>query len=135
MEREPLPLDDPRAWIRDARDDLTLARSNMPPVRLALRCFHAQQAAEKAIKGVLLFDDIDFPYLHDIAALLDLVEEGSRTVPPAIDEAARLTRFAVMTRYPFIGEVDEDQYRDSLATAERVVDWAEHIIFASSETD
>ena len=34
-------------------------------------CFGAQQAAEKAIKAVMISRNIDFPYVHNLALLLD----------------------------------------------------------------
>jgi HEPN domain len=47
-------------------------------------CFHAQQAAEKAIKGLLIRHRIEFPYVHDLAALLTLLEKTTAEVPECI---------------------------------------------------
>jgi HEPN domain len=57
-------------------------------------CFHAQQAAEKAIKALLIRHRVDFPYVHDLAALLTLLEKATSELPESIRQAARLTRFA-----------------------------------------
>ena len=54
--------DDPRAWLRYARSDLALARSEAPEIYLEHLCFHAQQAVEKALKAVLIERGVRFPY-------------------------------------------------------------------------
>jgi HEPN domain-containing protein len=47
-------LEDAREWINRARSDLALARAKPEGVYLEDLCFHAQQAAEKAIKALLI---------------------------------------------------------------------------------
>jgi hypothetical protein len=44
------PPDDPREWLRLARGVALVAHADIPGAPLELLCFHAQQAAEKAIK-------------------------------------------------------------------------------------
>ena len=93
---------DPREWLQRARSNLARAREgiNIANIYLEDLCFDAQQAAEKAVKGALIRLKVSFPYIHDLAQLLTLVEEAGQKVPPAIRKAARLTRYAVVTRYP-----------------------------------
>jgi HEPN domain-containing protein len=62
-------------------------------------CFHAQQAAEKAIKAVLVLLDIDFPWRHDLDALRLLVPAGWR-VRADHPNLADLTVWAIEARYP-----------------------------------
>jgi HEPN domain-containing protein len=120
--------DDPAEWLRRAKSNLIRAREDirLPGVAKEDLCFDAQQAAEKAVKAVLIHLGIRFPYIHDLAALLALVEEHGESLPPHVKEAARLTRFAVETRYPSFDEpVTQEEYEQALATAEAVVRWAE----------
>ena len=92
-------------------------------------CFDAQQAAEKAIKALLLKKGVAFPYVHDIAHLLTLVEQTAVHIPDPVRRAEDLTRYAVVTRYPGLVEpVNESHYRDALVSAEAVVRWAEEEI-------
>ena len=70
--------DDPREWLNRAKSNLALAKSRVPDAYLEDLCFEAQQAAEKAIKAVLLALEIDYPYTHDLAHLLSLLEEIGR---------------------------------------------------------
>jgi len=127
MPPEPRPPDDPHEWLRRARSNLARAQADirLAGVYLEDLCFDAQQAAEKAIKAVLIGRSIRFPYVHDLTALLGLVEQGGTAVPEAVREAGRLTRFAVVTRYPGIAEpVTQEEYERAVAIAEAVIDWA-----------
>ncbi len=64
-------LEDTRAWLRYAAEDLQVAErvlANAPPfVRHAL--FHSQQAAEKALKAFLTWHDHPFRKTHDLKVL------------------------------------------------------------------
>ncbi|MGB9610524.1 MAG: HEPN domain-containing protein [Bryobacteraceae bacterium] len=66
----------PEQWLESAASDLRLARlaSQHRGVRREQICFHAQQAAEKALKAVLLFQEMEFPFTHDLEELLRLAE-------------------------------------------------------------
>jgi HEPN domain-containing protein len=121
--------DDPREWLNRARSNLALAKSNIPGVYLEDLCFEAQQAAEKAIKAVMLRRNIDFPYVHDLARLLSMLEEQGEEIPEVIRKAEELTRYALVTRYPGIARpVSEQEYAEAVAIAEAVVRWAEEYI-------
>jgi HEPN domain-containing protein len=91
-------------------------------------CFHAQQAAEKSLKGVLISKSIPFPKTHNIRTLLDLLPQD--VFPPReVKETASLTDYAVLSRYPGdLEPVTEEEYRKTLYLAEIVVKWAEGII-------
>ncbi len=126
MPPDPPRPDDPRAWLSRARSNLLHARAQTTGVYLEDLCFDAQQAAEKALKAVLVKRGVRFPYVHDLATLVTLMEQTGEEVPPAVREAGRLTRFAVIARYPAMSEpVTDEDYRRALATAEAVVEWAE----------
>lgn len=65
MPPERRPPDDPREWLNRARGNLLRARAMLPGVYLEDLCFDAQQAAEKAIKAVLIAHGVSFPPIHD----------------------------------------------------------------------
>jgi HEPN domain-containing protein len=67
-----------RRWLRYAREDLRAAQELAKNPELAPRhvCWLAQQCAEKALKAVLVFLDIDFPHRHDLDALRNLIPDG-----------------------------------------------------------
>ncbi len=126
-EATPAP-DDPHAWLRLARQDLALARVDVAGVGFGLLCFHAQQAAEKAIKGVLISRGVIFPYVHDIGRLLDLAEAAGLHCPAEVAAADILTDYATLARYPGNGEVGAEEHARGVALATEVVAWAEHVI-------
>lgn len=126
-----LPRDpgDPAAWLVRARGNLKLAAMTDPDVMFEELCFNAQQAAEKAIKGVCVSRRVRFPYVHDIRALLNTLIESGMEIPPAVWDAQDLTPFAFKPRYPLPAEpIDETEYRRALSGAEVVVRWAEQVI-------
>jgi HEPN domain-containing protein len=118
--------EDPRDWLDRARSNLSLARARPPGVLLEDLCFEAQQSAEKGIKALLLSRGIPFPFIHDLARLLSLLEQAGEKIPDTVRRAAELTPYAVMTRYPGLAEpVTEERYREALAIAETVLAWVE----------
>ena len=88
-------------WLDYARSDLdagnALLREPQPHPRQA--CFLAQQAAEKALKAVLVFLEIPFTYTHDLDRLRDLIPTDWH-VKAAHPDLAELTIWAVEARYP-----------------------------------
>ncbi len=56
---ERFPHDDPREWINRARSNFARARSRIPEAYLEDLCFDAQQAAEKAIKAVMMMHGVE----------------------------------------------------------------------------
>lgn len=131
MPPERWPPDDPREWLNRARSNLALAQVTISCVYLEDLCFDAQQAAEKSIKAVLIARGIDFPYTHDLTDLLSILERLGIVIPPAVANAGRLSRFAVVTRYPGIGgPVTADEHRHAVAIAKAVVAWAEEMVRA-----
>lgn len=116
----------PREWINRARSNLALARNRVTGAYLEDYCFNAQQAAEKAIKAVMVLRDIEFPYTHDLVRLMSMLEASGETIPDPVRRSAVLTRYSAQTRYPSLDEpVTEPEYAEAIATAEAVLRWAE----------
>jgi len=117
--------------LRRARSNLARARANrqIPEVLYEDLCFDAQQAAEKALKALLLSRSAQIPRTHDIAVLLTFPQEGGMQIPETLRESDRLTAYAVDSRYPGLSEdVSVEEYEQAVALAERVVRWVESII-------
>lgn len=125
MRPDRFPPDDPREWLNRARINLAMAKNSVEGAYLEDLCFEAHQAAEKAIKAVMISPSIAFPYVHDLGRLLELLEQAGEEVPSDIARAGELTPHAVDTRYPGTAEpVDQQQYHDAIEIAETVVRWA-----------
>lgn len=119
----------PADWLRHARSDLALARGRHDPeVLLETLCFHAQQAAEKAVKAILVSLGTTVPRTHSIRLLLDQLPRECQP-PSEVFEAAILTDYAVLSRYPGdLEPVDNEEFLLAVQLAERTPDWAEAII-------
>ncbi|MGQ0812324.1 MAG: HEPN domain-containing protein [Nitrospiraceae bacterium] len=134
MPPERRPPDDPIEWLNRAKSNLARAKADvtLPAIYLEDLCFDAQQAAEKAIKALLLSRNIAFPFVHDLAELVTVLQQSGQAVPTQIAEAARLTRFAGETRYPSLAEaVTREDYKRAVAIAEEVIVWVESKIHAT----
>lgn len=109
-------------WLAYARSDLdagnALLRDPQPYSRQA--CFFAQQAAEKALKAILVFLETSFPYTHDLDHVRDLIPTGWR-VKTTHPDLAELTIWAVEARYPGDApDAVETDARTALELAEAV---------------
>ncbi len=126
---ERYPPDDPREWMNRARSNLALIKSVGTGIYLEDLCFNAQQAVEKALKALLIKYDTQFPYTHNIAELLTLLQDTGQSLPDFVKTSARLTRFAVTSRYPRIfPPTKQEEYEQALDIAERVVQWVDGLI-------
>jgi len=116
-------------WLIYAKSDLELARVDLPDsVLLETLCYHAQQAAEKSLKAILVYYSVSVPRTHNIGTLIDLLEEYI-DVPESIRDVAILTEYAVSSRYPTFSEpVDRNDYELALQLADRCFLWARSII-------
>jgi len=82
-------------------------------------CFHAQQCAEKYLKGRLQEADVPFGRTHNLTALLDTLLPLEPTWEILRPHLRILTVFAVEVRYP--GEsADKAEAREALACCRKV---------------
>lgn len=65
--------------------------------------FHAQRTVEKALKAVLAHAGVIFRRTHDIAELLDLLEDTQIQAPPHAEQLDELNPYAVEMRYGLVG--------------------------------
>ncbi|MBA4115623.1 MAG: HEPN domain-containing protein [Rubrobacter sp.] len=106
-----------RHWLRYAWDDLRTAEvllegSGIPRIS----CFHAQQAAEKSIKAIFVFLQVDFPFTHNLDRLRDLLPDDW-AVKRDFPDLASLSEWAVEPRYP--GDLREATQEDAEAAIEK----------------
>jgi HEPN domain-containing protein len=125
MSAGPDEVFDAQAWLKRAESNLARARvgHGITGVVLEDLCFDAQQAAEKALKALLIARRIEFPKTHAIAELITLLVQANVSVPKSIECAADLTLYAVRTRYPGGPAITEEDYQDAVLTAENAVAW------------
>lgn len=115
------------AWIRQAHNDLEAARLTASQGFHAQACFLAGQAAEKALKALLLAAGITPPYGHSLEKLVELLREQGLQQPALTDLPLKpLTRMNSASRYPQGDAAPADLFdandsRSALATAEAVL--------------
>lgn len=127
-------------WLRFAREDLSVAELTMLAAIFNQVCFHAQQCAEKAIKGLLVLQGKKPPRTHLIGDLLSLLE--TNPFQTSTLEIQLLDRFYIPTRYPdaLPGELPEglpgrEDAEEALATARQILDTIEALVQQEEEDD
>ena len=116
-------------WLRQADADLRLARHARDGSSHDWACFAAQQAAEKALKAVLMSRGAD-AWGHTVTALLGVVT-GDDVAEELVVCAKTLDKHYIPTRYPngLDAGAPTDFYtskdsNDAIACAERLVGFA-----------
>ncbi len=109
-----------QSLLRKATDDLYAAErlAEKPPASLWIIGFHVQQSVEKAIKGVLVYHSIHYPFTHDIATLIGLVARSELPLPPEAQHLRNLTPFGTQFRYE-----DEELELPTSMDSERLLKW------------
>ena len=120
--------DRPECWFRHADSDLAVAESSNGAILPEHKCFHAQQAAEKALKAVCVSRGVVFRFTHDIYDLIDILRDGGVDVPDSLEEADELSNYAVRTRYPGVParKILEQDRKRAVALARAVLEWAKN---------
>lgn len=111
-----------REWVTRAENDLLAATHLLKLARRAptdVTCFHAQQCAEKYLKALLAYRDIDFPKTHDLDLLARRLPNGLRALFD-VNALTALTPHATISRYPGGEPVSLAAARRILASARRV---------------
>jgi HEPN domain-containing protein len=87
-------------WLKEAEDDLESARCLLRGEKYSKACFHAQQAAEKAMKALLIRRCNRYEEVHSVVFLLDAAR-GILSIPDELPQVAnRLDRHYIPSRYP-----------------------------------
>ena len=112
-------------WLKRAKSNLIRAKiEKLPDVYWEDLCYDAQQACEKSLKALLIFNEIKFRFVHDIGELINTLEKNQVSVPTKIKESVILSGFAVETRYPFPSQpVSEADYIEAVTISEKVYNW------------
>jgi len=120
-------------WLLFAHQDLRMAELAMTEGLYNQVCFHSQQCAEKAIKGLLAHQGKVPPRTHRLADLLEPLDPD----PFAEErfEIQLLDRFYIPTRYPDAlpgslpeGLPDAQEAQEALSTAAKVLAQIEQLV-------
>lgn len=112
------------AWLAKADADLRMAHFALDDTGGAMPdqvAFHAQQAAEKALKAVLVADGRFVPRTHNLTLLADALAPHETVTDEFLRQCTDLSLYAVGSRYPDFDEPDPAKAESALAFAEVLV--------------
>ncbi len=107
-------------WLAKAGEDFSVGEYLLSEDTAYLSAigFHAQQAAKKFLKALLVWYQIEFLKTHDLDELLDLVATFYATLAEPLRDVIDLNVYAVDIRYPAdFPEVTMEDAREALKLA------------------
>jgi HEPN domain-containing protein len=110
-------------WLSMAEDDMKVAESTFNDTEPVywIAAFHAQQSAEKFLKSLLIYHNVEFEKTHDINYLLQLCMDFHPDIEKFREQASKLTDYAVESRYPFPKtEPSKNETREAIETAQMI---------------
>lgn len=87
--------------------------------------FHAQQAVEKLLKAVLANRNVEYPRVHDIDRLVDLLEAHDGSLPPQARQLDELTPWATQLRYDELLDIERLDRQRTQQLVDAVLEWAD----------
>ena len=116
-----------QAWFAKPDDDLELAHRALGPDRPlpALAGFHAQQCAEKCLKGYLVARGVPFRFVHDLGYLINLCTGLNPPFEELRPAAKFLNAYIATSRYPAEAdpEPDTEAAGEAIRLAQQVADF------------
>jgi HEPN domain-containing protein len=93
------------AWFAKAEADLRTTELILQSDNslIEIGCYHAQQCAEKYLKGYLVFHQLPFKFVHELAYLTRLCMNHDSAFRELLDAASTLQDYATSVRYPSEG--------------------------------
>jgi HEPN domain-containing protein len=126
-----------REWLRKASYDLRSAKilHASPDKLYETAIYHCQQAAEKAIKAVLVAHRQHVPLTHDIALLLERAGKFDKGLAQFEALAESITGYATEYRYPNTAadELSISEVQSAIEYASELVEYIASLI--SNMTD
>ena len=116
-------IDEAKSWFAKALVDLRAGEleTGVSPSLNSDIVFHAQQAAEKSMKGFLCYHGLTFRKTHNLVEIGESCVAVDATLEPLLRRAATLTEYAWKFRYPGDPEDPSDQETgEALALANAV---------------
>jgi HEPN domain-containing protein len=116
-----------KEWIRRAKSNLALSKSPLDKdIVYEDLCFNAQQAVEKALKGLLLVFKVPLIKTHNLFRLCEKLSEYVNISEDMFERIEILSKYSSEIRYP--GEwafVSKEEYLKCVKIAEECVEWVE----------
>ena len=116
-------------WIKAGYKDLDIAKFLLANEYYSAAAFHAQQSAEKVLKGLLRLQG-QSAWGHNCIVLLQQVESllNKPAQPSLRDSVRRLTRHYIPSRYPDAFDIGTPEAHYDEPIAQQAVDDAQAIL-------
>lgn len=133
-------LDDAREWLSFAEADLGVAEhlnKTYHPKPLEIICFHCQQAAEKAVKSIIVLNGSQggIPKKHDLFLLLNQIKNMVSIEEKFYDYADILAPYGVAMRYPNELFLEDRHAEKAIQMANEFVEWARSTVGTVEDSD
>ena len=128
-----------KAWLAYSKMDYDCAvylnDAPMHPRPLNIICYHCQQAAEKAIKAVIVANGAPggLPRLHDLAFLLNQLKNIADIDDKYYEYADTLTPYGTSIRYPSELFLEDRHAVTALNYATEILNWAKALCAKQSD--
>lgn len=132
-ESETRPIKTTRQWIQFALGELGVAGREMgyeSPTYHTV-CFLCQSAAEKLLKGFLIYQGWSLKKTHDIVALLAICSDYDPALAAMAEEGAILNEYITAGRYPediAYEQIGKKQANEAMKAAEKIRDRVLHLL-------
>ena len=91
-----------KSWFKRADEDLLLIEVLLKEESFFPNpiCFHAEQVAEKYLKGFLAHHELHVRKVHDLEILVKDCQKVDQSFEEVLDDARFLNQFYIESRYP-----------------------------------
>ena len=113
-------------WFKHADTDFVVAEHllTLHPQPLDIICFHCQQAAEKYLKGYLLFkNELEPPKTHELVLLIIECMKSDSSFESIRRACEVLTRYGIQPRYPNEMEITANDMEKALDYTRQIRDF------------
>jgi len=124
----------PKAWLFQAENDLQMASLALEHGFFSQACYHASQAAEKALKSLVLELGVEPQHTHVLGQLLQqLASLGVDTAPFEAIPMRQLSRMSASSRYPIDATPPAELFDRS--DAQQAIAMAQAVLKAVADLD
>lgn len=122
-------------WLRQANYDLEAAGLSTNNAFHEWSCFQSEQAAEKALKALIVSAGEQAPKIHKLSALIGVAKKHVPALREHYIQISMLQAFTFIARYPFLlpGEYDAPHDYITKEEALKCIEEAEAVIKLSEE--
>lgn len=122
-----------KEWLDMADMDLGVARhleAHYYPKPLEIICYHSQQAAEKAVKALIIHCGMPsgVPKVHSITALMRQIKNEVFIDEKFFDYGDVLTPYGVIIRYPNELMIEEHHAKTAIQYAGEILEWVKGLV-------